>query len=326
MPWEIKAVYGLILDLIFDAQGKLGDDAARIINYLGVGMSLQRWSRIRQDLLDRGKLRLVDGFLTNDKMTRDLASENSGSTKGGTTPPTTPPQTGKIIDPKTEEKITDLFDATANNINGQGHPETPQGSPVPARARESKTQRERETDDKAVVILAVQEIAKALNQDRGRYWENDYRRMREEGLEYGDILEAARAHRGGHVKGLTWLSGLARAKRDARLAGKRTSTPAPEVQQAIDPTTLTHRQWEEHLALLLRIGSWDAAKLGPPPTRAGHHVPAVPYGRWHKLWIIQGEHPMEEADSGGNIVPFPSDRPSAFMRGMWQRGEGESAP
>ncbi len=329
LSWEVKAIYGLVLDLIFDARGKLPNDADRIVNYLGTGMTKQRWSRVLQELVEREKLRIIDGFVTNDKMTRDIARAEKSP---GDAPAValSSLKTGQETLPKTGQEKTDLFDATANKDKGIALPEgsrngekDPNISPVPARARETQTQTKTKTST-ADVVLQVEEIAKALNQSRGRYWEHDYRRLIDEGLEYGDILEAARAHRGPPIKGLNGIAGLARAKQGARLAGRRTSTPAPEADRPVDTSAMTDKDWERHLALFLRLGSWDAAKHGPPPTRQGHLVPPGPYGRWLNLWRINGEHPAEEVDTGGNIVPFPSTRPSEFMRAMWQPIEGEA--
>lgn len=317
LSWEAKAIYGLVLDLVYDARGKLKNDPARIVNYLGTGMTLQRWARVLQTLLDAEKLRMVDGFITNDKMTRDILRTETKAEEAAAVE-----RRGLETGQETGQERRDLFEATANNVNGLTPPGKAPSSPVPARVRENQTQIEKE-ESTGDVVIRVAEIAKALGQDRGRYWEADYRRMREEGVEYGDIMEAARAHRGGHMKGLGRLAGLARAKRDARLAGGRTSAPGPEADKPVQVEGLTDRQWEEHLALLLKLGSWDAAKLGPPPTRSGHLVPPGPYRRWLAIWKLQDEHPAQEADTGGNVVPYPSDRPSAFVRAMWEPDGGE---
>lgn len=318
LSWEAKSIYGLVLDLIFDARGKLANDPARIVNYLGTGMTLQRWARVLKELLDAEKLRMVDGFITNDKMTRDILRTE---TKAAEAPAVE--GRGQKTGQETGQERTDLFEATANGVNGLTPPETPAFVPMPARRGETQTQTEKE-ESTGDVIVKVAEIARTLGQERGRYWEADYRRMREEGIEYGDILEAAKAHRGGHMKGLGRLAGLARAKRDARIAGRRTSIPGPEADKPIDVGRMSEIDWEVELLRLLKLGSWDAAKLGPPPTRTGHLVPPGPYGKWVRLWKLNGEHPLQEADTGGNIVPYPSDRPSAFMRAMWQPEDGRA--
>ena len=60
---ELIGAYTLILDLIYMRDGKLMDDARFIAGFLRV--SLRKWTAIRDDLLEAGKLHLVEGHLIN---------------------------------------------------------------------------------------------------------------------------------------------------------------------------------------------------------------------------------------------------------------------
>lgn len=63
MPFEVKAAYGLVLDLIYLQGGKLPDDAGYISGVLGV--SKRKWASLRKALIDADKLQVGNGYLTN---------------------------------------------------------------------------------------------------------------------------------------------------------------------------------------------------------------------------------------------------------------------
>jgi uncharacterized protein YdaU (DUF1376 family) len=63
MPFEEKAAYGLVLDLIYMQNGRLPDDPRYIAGLLG--LSVRRWNAIRASLLASGKLQIIGGSLTN---------------------------------------------------------------------------------------------------------------------------------------------------------------------------------------------------------------------------------------------------------------------
>ena len=327
MSWEVKCAYSLVLDLIYLGGGSIADDGAWVANMLGVGMSVRRWNFIKAELIERGKLRLVDGRIYNPRSSRELGKPIPESQKSGENETITPKSASK-------NKIPEAFfegEKTAQELTGSGQAQdlvelsgqktgqkTPDPGPVPARARENRAEQSRVDTSLVDAVVPVERIAEALGQKRGKYWATDYLRLIEEGLEFDDILEAAKAHRGGPIKGLNALAGLARRKRDDRVYQRRTPAPAPQADKPPDPTTLTDRDWENALVLLLNVGGWNEAKHGPPPTRPGHLVPPGPYEGWLKLWKLQGEHPVREYDEGTNLVEYPAERPDPFMRSMWQ--------
>ena len=63
MPFEVKAAYGMILDLIYLQSGKLPDDPSYISGVLGV--SKRKWSSIRKALIEADKIQVGKGYLTN---------------------------------------------------------------------------------------------------------------------------------------------------------------------------------------------------------------------------------------------------------------------
>ena len=65
MPFEQKAAYGLVLDLIYMRNGRLPDDSRYIAGLLGV--SVRKWNTLRSALLGRRKLKVIGEFLTNDR-------------------------------------------------------------------------------------------------------------------------------------------------------------------------------------------------------------------------------------------------------------------
>lgn len=303
MTFEVKASYGLVLDLIYDRGDGCPDDGPWIANMLGVGMTTRRWGLIRAELIARGKLYEKDGLLRNATADRELY--NSGvntSPEQGNVPRKKPEKTGDKIE---------IIPVASPETKGLGL-ETPPTKPVAPRAgpRENQNQSQNEIRPDALVIAEVEQIATVLRQDRGRYWETDYRSMIASGLSFENILDAARAHRGGAIKSIKSLSGLALKKQSDRGAAP------PSTTQAV--TTMSPKDWERALVSLCERGVWDKSKLGDPPTRPTHRVPLAMYGRWLAVWQAQGKHPARELDDGSNLVEYPALRADPFMRAMWE--------
>lgn len=75
MPFELKATYSVVLDLIYMQGGELPDDARYISGLLGV--SVRKWNSLRQGLLDAGKLQVSGKFLTNYRALSELESSRT---------------------------------------------------------------------------------------------------------------------------------------------------------------------------------------------------------------------------------------------------------
>lgn len=79
MPFELKAAYRLVLDLIYMQGGKLPDDARYISGLLGC--SVKKWLPMRAALLEAGKLTVSQGYLGNHRADKELDSLKSHQTK-----------------------------------------------------------------------------------------------------------------------------------------------------------------------------------------------------------------------------------------------------
>jgi len=72
MPFELKAAYGLVLDLIYIHGTELPDDKRFIAGQLNV--SVRKWSSIRSKLIEMGKLQIISGFISNYRAVIELES------------------------------------------------------------------------------------------------------------------------------------------------------------------------------------------------------------------------------------------------------------
>lgn len=70
MPFEVKCAYRVVLDLIYMQGGYLPDDPRYISGLLGC--SIRKWKSIREQLLEAGKVKVSDEFLTNDRAITEL--------------------------------------------------------------------------------------------------------------------------------------------------------------------------------------------------------------------------------------------------------------
>lgn len=61
LSFEVKGAYAIVLDLIYMRDGRLCDDARYIAGQLGC--SVRKWTAIRKELIDGGKLSAQDGGL-----------------------------------------------------------------------------------------------------------------------------------------------------------------------------------------------------------------------------------------------------------------------
>lgn len=70
MPFELKAAYRLVLDLIYMQGGRLPDDAQYISGLLGC--SVRKWNALRKDLLNQGKIVAENGIISNFRADKEL--------------------------------------------------------------------------------------------------------------------------------------------------------------------------------------------------------------------------------------------------------------
>ncbi len=75
LPFEVKAAYRLVLDLIYMQGGNLPDDARYVSGMLG--LSVRKWNDIRGQLVAAGKLAVNGEFLTNYRAIKELETLSS---------------------------------------------------------------------------------------------------------------------------------------------------------------------------------------------------------------------------------------------------------
>lgn len=106
MPGEMKCAYRLLLDLIYIQGGDLPDDP----HYIGgnLGYSTRKWRKIRQFLIDAGKIEIKGEFITNPRVALEVektakyqraqsqnASSDRNKNKGEEKPKAPKPKTPK---------------------------------------------------------------------------------------------------------------------------------------------------------------------------------------------------------------------------------------
>lgn len=69
-PFELKAAYRLVLDLVYDQDGALPDDDRWIAGELGCDVRV--WRRLKARLVELGKLYVNDGAVRNPRADRDV--------------------------------------------------------------------------------------------------------------------------------------------------------------------------------------------------------------------------------------------------------------
>lgn len=70
LSFELKAAYGLVLDLIYMQGGNLPDDSTYISGMLGCNK--HKWASLRKQLLKTGKIEFLDGFFVNSRAFLEL--------------------------------------------------------------------------------------------------------------------------------------------------------------------------------------------------------------------------------------------------------------
>jgi uncharacterized protein YdaU (DUF1376 family) len=73
MTLEEKGAYSICLDLIYDKGGPIPDDARWLAHVCNV--SVRKWNLLRASLIKSGKLRVVDGQLTNDRAEKQIEND-----------------------------------------------------------------------------------------------------------------------------------------------------------------------------------------------------------------------------------------------------------
>ena len=72
MSFELKTAYSFVLDLMYIQNGYLPDDSRYISGLLSC--SVRKWNLLRKQLLETGKVKIIDEFLTNDRVLSEVES------------------------------------------------------------------------------------------------------------------------------------------------------------------------------------------------------------------------------------------------------------
>lgn len=75
LPFEVKAAYRLLLDLIYMHGGSLEDEPRFIAGSLGC--SVRAWNNYRRDLINAGKITAENGIISNFRADKELESSRS---------------------------------------------------------------------------------------------------------------------------------------------------------------------------------------------------------------------------------------------------------
>jgi hypothetical protein len=324
-PFEPKACYGLVLDLIYDRDdGRLPDEPRTIARRLG--LSVRKWNILRADLIRREKLIEEDGFLVCPAASRRISKRSHTGVNGQNEAPNyiKTEKKPEIISRYTQDnlKINEVVSAENNDLS-QKYP------PNPTRARASKlveSESEAESESRRT-DFKISAIAKELGIDiqsdtRFARWFSQLAELEvADKLDFDlDILPAVkqRSIPGYQVKSLRLFRDHAlRIKRDrlrhAQYAERAGIPATPPKAGDLEP-----KQWEEAVSHLLRAGLWDRAICGPTPLEPGYLGPGDLRARFLATWEFQGRHPSREYDELGSLVIFPADRPSPRCRAQWQ--------
>lgn len=232
MPFELKAAYRLVLDLIYMQGGGLPDDPSYIAALLGC--SKRAWTSYRAKLLDLGKIRLEDGLLRNyradielqtlAKLSRTQAEKRLGKSKNNALPE---PQLNHTESEPEPDKKDDVDDARAGDPAGSG--DGGRAEVIPLRVVSS--QPEPEPDDATLFDLVLD--AAGIREVRG-YWMPpaaiiEVGRWRPRfNLTAAQIVEAIRASRKAHQEPVRGPRGLERMLESYAAALHR---PEPERPQ-----------------------------------------------------------------------------------------------
>lgn len=132
MSFEVKAAYGLILDLIYIQHGRLPDDPRYIAGVLNC--STRKWNSIRRALIeDHGKLRVDGEYLVNGRASKEVEaldeySKSQSDRRRGKGPKQAAENTSIAAQPEGEREIISELSQDKSEIK------TPKNDPDPTKS------------------------------------------------------------------------------------------------------------------------------------------------------------------------------------------------
>lgn len=321
MPFETKGAYSIVIDLIWDHDGKLPDDARYIAGVLAC--SVRRWNLIRADLLKREKLvvegeflrnppadrmiarRVANGLLPASEKTRDLGIKtdvDSGK----------PKDNSEIISRSSRDKSDLLTPAPIENKD------LAEGSLVRARGRESRARiSESESESDKTLLGSPNDVLRPYELALGKpvnaltvqpwKWIEQLIEMRQAGIDleedlYSVVREMAA---GGRLPDRLEIGPRVFRKLAERRAQARLLLPPGKKAADVPRAEITDTEWQAALAKFCFNGSWFPAVLGPAPTDPACRAPAPMRERFNAVWLRLGSRPFGVAIDGKptEVVP-----------------------
>lgn len=161
MPFEVKAAYRLLLDLIYMQDGRLTDDARYISGHLGV--TVRKWNIIRSELIERGKIQIISGFIANYRADKELETsrkfqENQAEKAAKPKKNNGLPKAAAKPARDNTEPDTDIATANAAAIGRDAHRETSDLDDLEVQCREAAGL----TDSPSPGLLVIGPIVEAI--------------------------------------------------------------------------------------------------------------------------------------------------------------------
>jgi uncharacterized protein YdaU (DUF1376 family) len=150
LRWEAKAIYSILLDLIYIRDGRLADDPRYIAGVIGCSVKL--WNNIKRELVEAGKIRVENGLIMNARAdcileeTRAYQEQQAANRRGGN--PAKTPQDSAKSDYKIDKK------------SGK----TPKNSPPPNKNKgiEKRSSDHTESESESLVSNETREIRRRV--------------------------------------------------------------------------------------------------------------------------------------------------------------------
>lgn len=281
--FEQKAGYGIVLDLIYDKEGRLADDSRWIAGILA--LSVRRWHGLRADLIRLEKIYLgADGCLHNPK-----ADEAFGSRVDVAIMAERP----IIASRSSEDKIAEKRPRSSKD-NDLGQPLAQAG----ALARENQSQSQRENNNKSLVVAGMlRKIIEATGVDPTTdmqatiRWQRQLEDLLRAGLDIDlDVVPVMLEYKNkGRVPpglgGPSYFRKMALEHQEARLTQSAIKAVGDTARAA-----LSREDWIRGFEKFLDRGYW-LGEFGAFPTEAKPDAPADILDRAQAAWDAQGQKP-----------------------------------
>lgn len=312
LTFEQKGAYSIVLDLLYDKEGKLPNDSRWIAGILG--LSTKRWNMIRGQLIEADKLYLdADGFLRNRRVDSQFKID---------------------VDAAKTEKRPDIKSRKSPDKSPQKQTRSnnPNGLTPLTRARapsRGESEEESEREGEALPLVPSREEIEAHYAELHRLlgfdgndrenWLALNRLVVVSGYSRSDIDQAAKIAASRGKNSLRYVAGILERQREELgkagqppdLAKAAQQAAAARASQAAHPETVDFERWRIWMRTFVVTGIWDG--VGPTPVDEGCLAPPDIIEAGRKRWVAtrnQPEVPCREWQRpptpffGDNVVPL----------------------